>query len=281
MSLAFCAHAAPLITEGLNGNPRQIKRFLNAFMLRRKLANVAGLSNIRDDVLVKLMILEYANSYHFRQLYSWQASQDGCPDEIRRLEDVLCSLHGSADNQKQADEICSGWSSPSVRRWIAMEPRLADIDLRDYFWVARDRLQSTLSNVTLVPPMVRRTLESLVSGIEPECENAAKAARDLNEDEVILLLRLLHQHLLQRPTAIESYEAYLSLIRAGVGGSDRAFGEALRACITDHIPPAVGPKLGLLVKSMPDVGPILEPYIRPIRESRTPVGEALRLLDKG
>ena len=30
-SLAFSNQASPLITEGLKGNPRQIKRFLNAF----------------------------------------------------------------------------------------------------------------------------------------------------------------------------------------------------------------------------------------------------------
>ena len=40
-NLSMCSKIAPLITDGLKGNPRQVKRFLNAFMLRKKLAKVA------------------------------------------------------------------------------------------------------------------------------------------------------------------------------------------------------------------------------------------------
>jgi predicted KAP-like P-loop ATPase len=54
-ALLFSSSAAPLITEGLKGNPRQVKRFLNAYFLRSKLANVAKLSSVREDVLIKLM----------------------------------------------------------------------------------------------------------------------------------------------------------------------------------------------------------------------------------
>ena len=57
-SLQWTSTVAPAFTEGLKGNPRQVKRFLNALLLRKQLANVASLT-IRDDVLVKLMLLEY------------------------------------------------------------------------------------------------------------------------------------------------------------------------------------------------------------------------------
>ena len=72
----------PLITEGLKGNPRQVKRFLNALFLRKELARVANLTNLKDDVLVKLMILEYTSEKRFRQLHEWQAPQDGHPREL-------------------------------------------------------------------------------------------------------------------------------------------------------------------------------------------------------
>jgi hypothetical protein len=93
-SLAFCRTAAPLVTEGLKGNPRQVKRFLNAFTLRKRLAEVAKLTNVKDDVLVKLMVLEYGHDDEFEQLHRWQASQEGFPIEVRRLEDVLCPPSG-------------------------------------------------------------------------------------------------------------------------------------------------------------------------------------------
>ena len=57
-SLQWVSSIAPALTEGLKGNPRQVKRFLNALLLRKQLAMAAGL-NIRDIVLVKLMLLEY------------------------------------------------------------------------------------------------------------------------------------------------------------------------------------------------------------------------------
>ena len=46
---------ASVITEGLKGNPRQVKRMLNALSLRKQLAAIAKIS-IREEVLAKLMV---------------------------------------------------------------------------------------------------------------------------------------------------------------------------------------------------------------------------------
>ncbi|QDT27857.1 KAP family P-loop domain protein [Gimesia panareensis] len=62
-ALTFCAAVAPLVTEGLEGNPRQVKRFMNAFMMRKKLAEAAKLDNIDDPVLVKLMLSRICQGY--------------------------------------------------------------------------------------------------------------------------------------------------------------------------------------------------------------------------
>src|SRR6185369_16587995 len=78
-ALSFSVGIAPLIADGLKGNPRQVKRFLNALMLRKQLAHVARLENIKDAVLVKLMILEYVHPELFAQVYSWQSQQNGYP----------------------------------------------------------------------------------------------------------------------------------------------------------------------------------------------------------
>jgi hypothetical protein len=50
---------ADVVTDGLKGNPRQVKRMLNAMALRKQLAEVADI-RIRDEVLAKLMVLEYS-----------------------------------------------------------------------------------------------------------------------------------------------------------------------------------------------------------------------------
>lgn len=161
-SLHFCASSAPLITEGLKGNPRQIKRFLNAYVLRKQLAEVAKLTNIKDDVLVKLMVLEYAHLKQFNQLFSWQAAQDGVPKEIEQLELALTSDDISAAYDVAAKNVDPPWNTTSLRRWVAIfSETFRGVDLHDYFWVARDRLQSTLSQLTLVPPAIRRIFEGI------------------------------------------------------------------------------------------------------------------------
>ena len=127
-ALQFCATAAPAIAEGLKGNPRQVKRFLNAFLLRKQLALVARLDDIRDDVLIKLMILEYAHLDRFRELFDWQSADNGFPKSLGELEAALESE--STSSSRSADQ---GWSTPAVRKWLAMEPRLSRVDLRNYF----------------------------------------------------------------------------------------------------------------------------------------------------
>lgn len=53
----------PLIKSFLNGNPRQLKRFMNTLYVRMELARVAGFDELRPDILVKLMVLEYNSLY--------------------------------------------------------------------------------------------------------------------------------------------------------------------------------------------------------------------------
>ena len=151
-ALAFCAGAAPLIADGLKGNPRQVKRFLNSLLLRKELARVAKLEHLRDDVLIKLMILEYTNDRLFGQLFDWQSQQDGHPKELEELEDGALKAPEKKGNDADSLKIDNAWSTPRVKKWLLMEPRLASIDLRDYFWVARDKLASTFTGISMVPP---------------------------------------------------------------------------------------------------------------------------------
>lgn len=76
----------PLIKRFLNGNPRQLKRFLNTLYVRQELAEVAGFTDIRPEVLTKLMVLEYNTLYNsrFEELYKLQNANGG----VLPLDDV-------------------------------------------------------------------------------------------------------------------------------------------------------------------------------------------------
>jgi hypothetical protein len=275
-ALTLAARAAPLIADGLKGNPRQVKRFLNALLLRKELARVAHLDNIHDDVLIKLMILEYVHTELFTQLFTWQSQQNGHPKEIRELEGALTGQKGDVNNEEAAKAIAPKWATTAVRRWIAMEPLLKDVDLRDYFWVARDRLQSTFTGVSMVPPIVRAVLDGLISTQLPKRNVAMKTAQSLGEDERTSLLRLIEGHITRQPEDKVGYDALRYLVEAGVVGAAEALASILLQGPLDNVPPAVGMDVVTLFNAKPELREVLSSAVQHLRESKTPVGRAVQ-----
>ena len=275
-TLAFVAAAAPLITDGLKGNPRQVKRFLNALLLRKELARVAKLDNIRDDVLVKLMILEYVHTDLFTQLFTWQAQQNGHPKEIAELEAALAGPNGSANDEESAKKIDAKWGTKAARRWIAMEPLLMDVDLRDYFWVARDRLESTFAGISMVPPIVRAVLDGLISGLPPKRNAAMQSAQKLTEDELASLLSLLNQRVSRQRDDKAGYDSLRSLAEAGVNGAAQLLVKTLSEGPLEPIPATIGMDLVTLRNAKPELHGILDPVIARLRQSPTRIGRAVQ-----
>lgn len=276
-SLTFSAGAAPLITEGLKGNPRQVKRFLNAFVLRKKLAQVAKLDNIRDDVLVKLMILEYAHEKRFRQLFDWQASQKGVPKEIDKLEYIL-SEKGTEDRKEIT--IPEEWSTPQLQGWIKMVPSLSGIDLRDYFWIARDRLQSSMSGISMVPPVVRRVFEGLTSDNASTKREASTALSTFGDSEVEMLLDLLQQNVRQHPSEKKAYDAFRSLVESNVPGAASRMAQTISDVPPSEIPPAVGGDLLTLCKAKPELDPTFAGLLADLKKTNTKVGKMITGMTK-
>jgi predicted KAP-like P-loop ATPase len=272
-NLLFCNAAASLITEGLKGNPRQVKRFLNAFILRKKLAQVAHLSHVKDSILVKLMILEYAEDDSFNELYKWQATDNGFPQKLHQLEDAIHTPDASSEDVIKS--IGPKWGSSFQKKWVAMEPSLSDVDLRDYFWIARDRLQSTLSDVSLVPPLVRRILDDLLSQNPSLQDSSSKAAKDLPADEAEMLFKLLSQQVGRQPDNSTGYSVFKLLIEADVPGSAEAFANIISNLPPDVIPAAIGMQLRTILKSKPEKSDVIEPVIRKLEGTKTKVGSAL------
>jgi len=183
-ALSFTAGAAHL------RNPRQVKRFLNAFVLRRKLAKVAKMDSMRDDVLLKLMLLEYSNETRFRELARWHEEQDETPKQIHDME-------AGKDWPKEWGE------KDSLRRWVSMEPKLSSVDLSEYLWLVRDRLASSQIGLSLTPPVVKASYSALLS--ESGRKNAGSLLKGLRETEVDGLTDLLSKALQRDPKNAEAY----------------------------------------------------------------------------
>jgi hypothetical protein len=274
-ALTFCASAAPLIADGLEGNPRQVKRFLNAFILRRKLAQIAKLSNILDEVLVKLMILEYTNDALFKEVFSWQSLQSGFPEELARLE------KGASDGKTSYEEagkgLNSAWLTKASRQWIAMEPALAHVDLRDYFWIARDRLESSFAGLSMVSPLVRTVLNNLLSGTAPLRQAGLTAAAALSEQELETLYEFLEQAILRHPDDKKGYDAMRGLTEKKIIAAGQRYNEILIKVPLDNAHPSVGVDIRTLVTQRPELQATFESSLKRLESSSAKVGAAMKV----
>ncbi len=190
MLLNISHQASHMITNVLKGNPRQTKRFLNTFVLRQRLAEVAHIS-IENLILIKLMLLEYFNDKLFKKLNDIQSINNGIVQELQLLE---CNL---IDGEKieELDKFKEWTSDEQIINWIKLEPRLSEVDLRDYFWLARDKTGSTLSNVHMVSPKIQHVYKGLIADSSTEIRVALEAAKDLEDSESHELFNLFESNI--------------------------------------------------------------------------------------
>ena len=187
-----------MITNVLKGNPRQTKRFLNTFILRRKLAQVASLE-IDILILIKLMLLEYLNPTLFKKLNELQSGESGIILELGMLESVFID-----GEENKLGEGFKDWQTPQIQNWIRIEPKIGNVDLRNYFWLVRDKTESTMSNIHMVSPITQK-LYSQISSTDKHQRSVGfielKKLDELVKDEVF---ELLNNELLNNPSKTRS-----------------------------------------------------------------------------
>ena len=273
--LALCAGTASMVAEGLNGNPRQVKRFLNAFLLRKQLAETSKIGDLRDDVLMKLMLLEYYKLPKFRDLFKWQAEEKGHPKALAALERWAKAPPAERSSQTEGLPADKVWQEDSrLQQWLMMPPTLADVDLSDYFWLARDRLQSTLSDVSLVPPIVRKYLESLLKDGTRRAA-AQQAKNELKPAELETLHDCLSRHLLRKPDDNAAHAAFGQLIQAGLP-SAQAYASVLLNLPVDKVPPGVAVSVSGFCKTAPALATTFAPVLQKFSTApETRAGKAL------
>jgi len=157
-ALMLSDQIGPILASGAKGNPRQIKRFLNTLLLRKCTADVRGFGDeIKLPVLAKLMLAERFLPSLFEQIATVAVthSQGRCVD-IALLEDASASGDNGTPRtetkEKSSDEktskavvaaesaILSEWkASQSILAWARVQPSLAEIDLRPYLFVTKDK----------------------------------------------------------------------------------------------------------------------------------------------
>jgi predicted KAP-like P-loop ATPase len=243
---------ASVITEGLKGNPRQVKRMLNAMSLRKELAAIAKIS-IKEEILAKLMVLEYSNLPLFQELNQWQAAEKGVPAKLKKLETEALKDEDASDTTAPDDGL-GKWRTPSMRSWLRMHPPLSGADLRDYFWLARDRTGSTLAGVAMVPPNVQVALQKLLNDNNAgEVALGLKRAPSLPVPELALLLDLLKQNAERHPDRLSAVSALHKLAIQKVTGAGAKLIETARSIPPDSLKASVPQNIAEIGQTEPQL----------------------------
>ena len=124
---------APLMVSAsqIAGNPRLIKRFLNALSIRMAIARLHNVA-VDEAVLAKLMLFERSGpSIAYTELIRVvNENEGGQPTFLASWEEK--ALAG------QELELDGPWDDAFVREWLTLQPQLANIDLRGALYVSRE-----------------------------------------------------------------------------------------------------------------------------------------------
>lgn len=117
--------------SGIHGNPRLIKRFLNALAIRMSISRAHGVG-VDEAALVKLMLFERSgNPKAFEELMkAVAADKHGKPVMLTDWETDV--------KQGKDFSLPQPWDHPFVKEWLALPPPLADKDLRGAICVSRE-----------------------------------------------------------------------------------------------------------------------------------------------
>lgn len=167
---------APLMTSasGIAGNPRLIKRFLNAISIRMAMSRAQGVG-VDESVLAKVLLFERCGDPKAYALLvkSVTDSDDGKPSFLVEWEKK--AIAGEPLEQK------APWDDNFITEWLRLAPQLGDRDLRGALYVSRehaplitpeDRLSSEAADLLVAllehPGMAASVKDRLIALPRPE-----------------------------------------------------------------------------------------------------------------
>lgn len=150
-----------ILANNTQGNPRNIKRFLNMLLLRKQMATARGFGDaVQLPILAKLMLAEYYFSTEYTSIALSLNDDDGKCSLLDSFEKKMSDVQEPANSTDEADEELVGagytatpaaeetsdhktlaeWSKKTAfKKWAINPPLLGDVDLRPYFFACKER----------------------------------------------------------------------------------------------------------------------------------------------
>jgi len=123
---------APMMTtaSGILGNPRLIKRFLNALAIRMAISNAQGVG-VDEAVLAKLLLFERLGSPQaYADLIAKVSAGEGIPTFLGEWEEKATA--------GEEFTLEPPYNDPFFKEWLTLPPKLAKTDLRGALYVSRE-----------------------------------------------------------------------------------------------------------------------------------------------
>lgn len=143
-----------IVAITLKGNPRQAKRFLNTFIIKKKLAECYYGDEIDIKILAKLLVLQKIDINLFKELNEWNKS-------FKTKNDMFERLLKTVENDTVKDEF-PNWNFPQVKKWIECEPKnIYSERLDKYFYLTRELLNNVIIDDSFLDSESKIILEKI------------------------------------------------------------------------------------------------------------------------
>jgi hypothetical protein len=269
--MELVARIAPTLCGGLEGNPRQTKRFMNTLLLRQRLATARAIT-LDAPVLAKLMLLEYFHEDSFKELFQWQASAGGAKTRFKALESAV---RAPTKSSTRAPAELQGWlTDDTLQRWLLLDPPLAEVDLAPYLYFSRDRVLVRTAPSRRLSQQLQELAGQLLSDSDSVRKAGVKTALTLGIDE----FRPLYDHLLQLfvrdPRAVDNK---LGRLVVELAAERRALVPALAKALAAALPTSIQPALPVQIATVMGGAATLPPEITAVLSRWAEQTEAPRL----
>jgi len=182
ISLADQLAGILVVADSIKGNPRLIKRFLNALEIRKKVAKFNGIT-VDSSQLIKMLLFERCASNGAFDYLSQEVtkSEDGKPEFLAKIEKDLAT-----GNEYKAPN--TSWDSDFIKSWVLLSPTLGDVDLRPLLYLSRDKALSFASydELSAEGKKLLEALKSVKTG--PLTQILVESIKKNGENEATILL---------------------------------------------------------------------------------------------
>lgn len=248
-TIGFMSRFSNIISVALRRNPRLIKRFLNAYEVRNTLLKASGMDS-QDNrfALLKLMLLEYKHEKLFNELCEWVFNQPTTPSELILMEKAIAGEEiGKYPENKE-------WEQTDVKALLGINPLFSSVNLKELFWVSRDKLSDIIGGTSLYSAKVKDVFKRAYdhpsdSILKTICtDEITKLSADDSHD----FFEQLDNMIITKPNEKRGYNVYLFCIENNIDGSYARFVSALERIDVNKIPFSLGNKFNDILKKYPD-----------------------------